>query len=152
MGPYRIGCVALVPFLFTAAWFPAYGQERDIPVIPDRTANEIEWNRYFNIVLQDTQNGTLPDGSSVDILTSQTAWEVDWADKWKEAVGQSLFYSLSTGRAPGIWLLKRGMADDEYYLRCLLVVMHLRSKGISVEFRVTDVHSTRQWDNEVSSD
>lgn len=63
----------------------------------------------------------LPDGSRVDILTDVHAIEVEWAWKWKEAIGQSLFYALSTQRAPRVWLLRRGPVDDKYYLRCLMV-------------------------------
>lgn len=52
------------------------------------------------------------DNSRVDILTSQYAIEVDWAYKWKEAIGQSLWYSVVTTKAPGICLLLKNIADD----------------------------------------
>lgn len=66
----------------------------------------------------------LPDGSRVDILTSDHAWEVEWADKWQEAIGQAVFYALATNRSPGIVLLLRGR-HQTHWLRCLLVCRRL---------------------------
>jgi len=43
----------------------------------------------------------LHDGTRVDILTATHAIEADWSHKWAEAVGQSLYYSLITGKKPG---------------------------------------------------
>ena len=40
----------------------------------------------------------LPDQTRCDCVSSSHAVEVDFAEKWAEAIGQSLFYSLQTGR------------------------------------------------------
>ena len=37
---------------------------------------------------------TMPDGARCDILTETHAIEVDFADKWAEAFGQSLNYAM----------------------------------------------------------
>ncbi len=66
----------------------------------------------------------LPDGSRIDILTDDVAWEVEWSDKWEEAIGQSVFFSMATDRKPGVWLLLRGNYDEDY-LRCLMVCRKL---------------------------
>lgn len=59
------------------------------------------------------------DGTRVDILTVDTAWEVDWPHKWAEAVGQSLYYAHLTERKPGIVLLVKDMAKERRYVyRC----------------------------------
>jgi hypothetical protein len=47
----------------------------------------------------------LPSGGRVDCLSADYAIEVDYADKWAEAVGQSLYYAAATHRQPGIILL-----------------------------------------------
>jgi hypothetical protein len=47
----------------------------------------------------------LPSGGYVDCLSPEYAIEVDWAEHWAEAVGQSLYYAGATGRKPGIILL-----------------------------------------------
>jgi hypothetical protein len=49
----------------------------------------------------------LPSGGYVDCLSPEYAIEVDWAQHWAEAVGQSLYYASATGRKPGIILLCR---------------------------------------------
>ena len=62
------------------------------------------------------------DRSRVDIITDKYAYEVDWADKWAEAVGQSLYYAAATEREPAIILLiKDREKERKYYLRCLVV-------------------------------
>ena len=59
------------------------------------------------------------DGTRVDLLGG-FAVEVDWATKWAEAIGQSLYYGLVSGRDPGIVLLmKKG--EERYVYRCQTV-------------------------------
>lgn len=63
-----------------------------------------------------------PDGSYVDIMFETHAIEVDFINKWQEAIGQALFYSISTGRKPGILLLVKNMQEERrFYLRALAV-------------------------------
>jgi hypothetical protein len=47
----------------------------------------------------------LPSGGYVDCLSPEYAIEVEWAQHWAEAVGQSLYYASATNRKPGIILL-----------------------------------------------
>lgn len=62
------------------------------------------------------------DGTRVDMLSFDYAYEVDFAAKWAEAVGQALWYAIVTGRRPAIVLLVRpGGLDDRYLYRCLAV-------------------------------
>lgn len=59
------------------------------------------------------------DGTRVDVLTSEYAIEADWATKWAEAIGQSLYYAEITGRKPGIILLLKDKDKDQKYIyRC----------------------------------
>ncbi len=60
---------------------------------------------------------TLADRTRVDCLTDTHAVEVDFARKWAEAVGQSLFYAVSTGRAPGIVLIMEDPGDIRFLER-----------------------------------
>jgi hypothetical protein len=41
----------------------------------------------------------LPSGGRIDCLSSEYAIEVDYADKWAEAIGPSLYYAGSTQRS-----------------------------------------------------
>lgn len=51
-----------------------------------------------------TMEVPVPDGR-VDVLTRDHAIEVEFSSKWKEAIGQALWYALQTGRAAGIVLI-----------------------------------------------
>ena len=61
------------------------------------------------------------DNTRVDILTDEWAVEVDWAHKWPEAVGQSLWYSCVSGKKPGICLLVNMTDDFKHIYRCNVV-------------------------------
>lgn len=47
----------------------------------------------------------LKDGTRVDCLTDDYAVEVDYAYKWAESIGQSLYYANMTGKAPAVLLI-----------------------------------------------
>jgi hypothetical protein len=47
----------------------------------------------------------LEDRTRVDCLTDTHAIEFDWCKKWAEAIGQALYYSKMTGRAPVVVLI-----------------------------------------------
>ena len=53
----------------------------------------------------------LDDGSRVDCLTEEYAIEFDFASKWAEAVGQSLYYAIKTGKKAGIVLIVERSKD-----------------------------------------
>ena len=40
----------------------------------------------------------MPDGTRCDILTDTHAIEVDFANKWAQAIGQSLNHAMQTGK------------------------------------------------------
>lgn len=55
------------------------------------------WNGQIEHVLSDR--------TRVDCLTDTHAIEFDWCEKWAEAIGQALYYSKMTGRAPAVVLI-----------------------------------------------
>lgn len=63
----------------------------------------------------------LTDRARVDCLTLTHAVEVDFASKWAEAIGQALYYSIATGKSPGILLIMEDR-DDERFLKRLRAV------------------------------
>ncbi|OGP13850.1 MAG: hypothetical protein A2052_06100 [Deltaproteobacteria bacterium GWA2_54_12] len=71
----------------------------------------------------------LPDRARVDCLTLTHAVEVDFAPKWAEAIGQALYYSIATGKSPGILLIIEDR-DDGRFLKRLLAVTDMA--GITV--------------------
>lgn len=64
----------------------------------------------------------MPDGTRCDILTETHAIEVDFADKWAEAVGQCLLYSMHTDREAGIVLIVEHRNDLRYLERLEAVI------------------------------
>lgn len=63
------------------------------------------------------QEYVLDDNSRVDCLTDEYAVEFDFAPKWAEAIGQSLYYAEKTGRKPGIVLILEKPKDKKYLER-----------------------------------
>ena len=62
------------------------------------------------------------DGTRIDMLTKTEAIEVDYAPKWAEAIGQSLYYAQVSDRKPAIVLLVRNVKKDAKYIyRCQTV-------------------------------
>ncbi len=60
----------------------------------------------------------LNDTTRIDCLTQNYAIEFDFANKWAEAIGQSLYYSLCTNKKAGIVLiLENGQKDVKYLNR-----------------------------------
>jgi|GEM_PF-2525149 len=51
-----------------------------------------------------------------DCVTDDYAVEFDFADKWAEAIGQSLHYSTKTGKKAGIVLIMENQEKDRKYL------------------------------------
>jgi len=56
----------------------------------------------------------LPDKTRVDCVTDEYAIEFDFADKWAEAIGQSLHYARMTNRKPGIVLIIEHPEDKKH--------------------------------------
>ena len=80
----------------------------------------------YSDVLADRLNGQrevrLWDDVRVDILTDKYAIEVDWAAKWPEAIGQSLYYAILTKKEPMIILLiKDDKTERRHVYRCQTV-------------------------------
>ena len=104
---------------------------------PGNDANELEWTKY----IAESKNGVhqyiCPDQSRVDVLTDEYAYEVEWANKWKEAPTQAILYSMLTNRKPAVILLMKGKSSDKvYYLRCLAVCGKL-----GIRFGIHNVNS-----------
>ena len=47
----------------------------------------------------------LSNGARVDCLSPDYAIEVDWTEKWAEAIGQALYYAAETDRKPAVILI-----------------------------------------------
>jgi len=61
----------------------------------------------------------LKDRTRVDCLLNEYAIEVDFAKKWAESIGQSLYYASQTSRKAAVLLIMEDLEKDEKYLRRL---------------------------------
>ena len=72
-------------------------------------AKHLHKEKFYQNIFCKKLNGvkeyTLDDKSRVDCLTKLFAIEVDFANKWAEAIGQSLYYSYKTKRKAGVLLI-----------------------------------------------
>ena len=82
----------------------------------------------------DAHNGImeykLEDNTRVDCLTPDYAVEFDFASKWAESIGQSLYYAQRTKRKPAVVLIMEKPAKDLKYLHRLYQVAN--TTGIEV--------------------
>ena len=61
----------------------------------------------------------LDDNTRVDCLTDEYAIEDDFANKWAEAIGQSLHYARKTGLKAGIHLIMEKESDEKHYKKLM---------------------------------
>ena len=66
----------------------------------------------------------LPDKTRCDCLTGTHAIEFDFGRKWTEAIGQSLYYSLQTGKKAGVVLILETPKDYKYWIRLNSTIKH----------------------------
>jgi len=74
----------------------------------------------------------LPDKTRVDCLTDEYVIEVDFAKKWAEAIGQSLYYAQITGIKPAIGFIV-GDGDERYIKRVKIVADKFNIKIILLQ-------------------
>ena len=70
----------------------------------------------------------LNDKTRVDCITKNYAIEFDFADKWAESIGQSLYYSLCTNKKAGVVLIIENEQRDLKYL--------LRLKEVAKKYNI----------------
>jgi len=94
-------------------------------LIPCAFCAHSENEHYYQNIWCRENNGIteyiLPDKTRVDCLTKDYAVEFDFAHKWAESVGQSLYYAKMTDKKPAIVLIMESDSDDKYYNRANLL-------------------------------
>jgi len=60
----------------------------------------------------------------VDLLTNDYAFEIEWAHKWKNAIGQSLWYGIQSNKKPGIILILKDKKDYKYFIQLNSTLKH----------------------------
>ena len=72
---------------------------------------------YVNMYCSGIKEYVLEDRTRVDCLTDEYAIEFDYAKKWAESIGQSLYYSKKTGKKPAVAIITNGKNDLKYIQR-----------------------------------
>lgn len=100
------------------------------------TAFSQQYERDYQELIHAAMGGEMEvsvPGGRVDILTDTFAIEIEFAHKWKNAIGQSLWYGLQTNVTPGIVLIKRERSDNKYVIQ---LGSALAYAGLSERIRV----------------
>lgn len=86
------------------------------PMIKTKETNYKEAD-YVNAYCKGTIEYVLNDKTRIDCLTESYAIEFDWAKKWAESVGQSLYYANMTGKLPAVAIILKSKRDERYIRR-----------------------------------
>ncbi|MBL0687826.1 MAG: hypothetical protein JJV95_01370 [Sulfurospirillum sp.] len=77
--------------------------------------------KHYQTILCTKLNGemeyVLKDRTRVDCLTDEYAIEVDFAKKWAEGIGQSLYYAHMTNKKPAVGFIMNTKKDKRYLKR-----------------------------------
>jgi len=106
MSIHQLGRPFLLLFLLSA--IPGFAQKQKM--------SEADYSDKIQTLIGGQREFSVTSGR-VDILTSKYAIEVEWANKWKDAIGQSLWYGVQTNKKPVIILIMRREKDYKYVLQ-----------------------------------
>jgi hypothetical protein len=85
--------------------------------------HESYYQNGFAKIMKGNCEYILDDQTRVDIITDTFAIEVDFAKKWAESIGQSLYYAEKTHRKAGVLLLVDGNNDNKYIKRLMILAI-----------------------------
>nr|DAU52961.1 MAG TPA: Toxin Ibs, type I toxin-antitoxin system [Caudoviricetes sp.] len=105
-----------ITLLLTLISLPAYSQPKN------HFFYEKDYQNYWCSANNGKTEVILNDKARVDCLTLNYAVEVDFAPKWAESIGQSLYYASVTKKAPGVLLILENPTKDLIYLKRLQTV------------------------------
>lgn len=80
----------------------------------------------------------LDDNARVDCVTDEYAVEFDFANKWAEAIGQSLYYAIKTDKKPAIVLIMENPEKEEKYFNRLNAVAEKYNITVFKMFSLND--------------
>ena len=83
-------------------------------VATQRYGTETYWQDIIQKEIGGEKEYRLDDGTRVDLLFEDKACEIDWASKWAEGIGQSIYYGLKTERPPLVILLAKKDGWEKY--------------------------------------
>ena len=113
-----------------------------VSIIGSLQAERLNHESHYQQIAAEKYNGEteviMPDGTRCDIVTETHAIEVDFADKWGEAIGQSLNYAFQSNKRAGILLILEKKTDEKHLIRVNSIVQHFELP--------IDVLAIRAWE------
>ena len=112
---HRLITVGIVVFIFVLSMRTELAKAS----VRSEKAYQIEWCQG-----KGQTEYVLSDHTRCDCLTDTHAIEFDFGKKWAEAIGQSLYYSLQTGKRAGVVLIAERKADRKFFIRLNSTIQH----------------------------
>lgn len=78
--------------------------------------SEKEISDYIQLLIGGEREVSVVSGR-IDLVHDGVAFEIDWASKWKESIGQALWYAQQSSKIPGIILILKKDSDYKYFLQ-----------------------------------
>lgn len=91
----------------------------NIPTMAKTREHNYKEADYVNAYCNGQIEYQLKDFTRVDCLTQDYAIEFDWARKWAESIGQSLYYAKMTGKKPAVAIIMKSKRDIKYIKRII---------------------------------
>ena len=108
------------------------------PLCADRLNSEAYYQKIAAEKYGAESEVTMPDGTRCDLVTEKHAIELDFADKWGEAIGQSLNYAFQSNKRAGILLILESKGDEKHLIRVQSIIEHFELP--------IDVLAIRAWE------
>jgi len=96
------------------------------PALASHDHKEKWYQEHWCAANQGNAEVILPDKTRADCITATHAVEFDFGEKWAEAIGQSLYYALQTGKRAGVVLIIETPADRKYFIRLNSTIEHFK--------------------------
>lgn len=104
----------LAIMIVTGRWSPTEKENPSEIFATQRYGTETYWQDIIQKEIGGEKEYRLDDGTRVDLLFEDKACEIDWANKWAEGIGQSIYYGLKTERPPLVILLAKKDGWEKY--------------------------------------
>jgi hypothetical protein len=111
----------VITYTFLIAMISLFGSVKDVDndltkdvVATQRYGTETYWQDIIQQEIGGEKEYRLDDGTRVDLLFEDKDCEIDWANKWAEGIGQSIYYGLKTDRPPLVILLAKKDGWEKY--------------------------------------
>jgi hypothetical protein len=98
----------LICFCFLLLTITAYSQTGNY--------SEKEISDYIQSLIGGEREVSVPSGR-IDLLHDHTAYEIEWANNWKESIGQCLWYAQQKNCNAGIILINKKDGDYKYLIQ-----------------------------------